>query len=454
MASILLVEDDMSLLELLQEELETYYQVTACQTAEQAEQELQQHIFDCVVSDIRLPKASGLSLLPLIQTLDYQPAVLIITAFGTVRQAVKALQQGADDFLTKPLEMEHFLLTVKRLIDNRTLRNELSQYKQLFEQQNNFHGLIGKSSAMQHLFHQVQQIATADGPVLILGESGTGKELVARALHDLSNRKEQPYLVVNCGGIPSELMESEFFGHAAGAFTGAKQQRLGLLQQAHLGTLVLDELGEMPLALQAKLLRVLQDGKLRPVGSDKEIQVDVRILAATNRDLSEALAEGSFREDLFFRLETFQLRVPPLRVREGDVLLLAEYFLAQYNAKQNQSIKGFSDEVVELLQIYDFPGNVRELQSAVERAAVFCSEKLIQRQHLPQRIRDYQGGNTVKPEQTVLPQTENQEQLPSLAQIQKMYIHQVLEKTAGNKRKAAEILGITRRTIYRWLDHD
>ncbi|HKM37484.1 MAG TPA: sigma-54 dependent transcriptional regulator, partial [Thiopseudomonas sp.] len=313
--TILLVEDDSGLRELMQEELEAEgYKVTACGDAEQGKQILAEQAPDLLISDLRLPGADGLSLLPSLALSDSAPAVLIITAFGSVQQAVKALQAGADDFLTKPLEMDHFLLTVRRLLDNRKLRNEVQHYRSLLAVKQ-FNGMIGQSHAMQHLFHQIRQIADADGPVLVQGESGTGKELVARALHDQSSRRDGPYMVVNCGGIPSELMESEFVGHAAGAFTGARTQRAGLFQQANGGSLLLDELGEMPLALQAKLLRVLQDGKVRPVGSDHEIQLDVRIIGATNRNLTEAVADGSFREDLFYRLETFALQVPPLRAR-------------------------------------------------------------------------------------------------------------------------------------------
>ncbi|HAB92529.1 MAG TPA: sigma-54-dependent Fis family transcriptional regulator, partial [Pseudomonas sp.] len=287
MESIVLVEDDRDLRELLQEELEAEgYQVIACGDAEQGKQLLATQAVDLLISDLRLPGADGLSLLPSLASSDSPPAVLIITAFGSVQQAVKALQAGADDFLTKPLEMDHFLLTVSRLLDNRKLRHEVQHYRSLLAVEQ-FNGMIGQSPAMQQLFQQIRQIAAAEGPVLVQGESGTGKELVARALHDQSSRRDGPYMVVNCGGIPSELMESEFFGHAAGAFTGARSQRAGLFQQANGGSLLLDELGEMPLALQAKLLRVLQDGKVRPVGSDHEIQLDVRIIAATNRNLTE-----------------------------------------------------------------------------------------------------------------------------------------------------------------------
>lgn len=456
MESIVLVEDDRDLRELLQEELEAEgYQVIACGDAEQGKQLLATQAVDLLISDLRLPGADGLSLLPSLTSSDSPPAVLIITAFGSVQQAVKALQAGADDFLTKPLEMDHFLLTVSRLLDNRKLRHEVQHYRSLLAVEQ-FNGMIGQSPAMQHLFQQIRQIAAAEGPVLVQGESGTGKELVARALHDQSSRRDGPYMVVNCGGIPSELMESEFFGHAAGAFTGARSQRAGLFQQANGGSLLLDELGEMPLALQAKLLRVLQDGKVRPVGSDHEIQLDVRIIAATNRNLTEAVADGSFREDLFYRLETFGLQVPPLRARGEDILKLTEFFLTRFNARQKQSIKGFSDAALGLLQQYSFPGNIRELQNAVERAATFCDTVLIEAHHLPQRIREQTGAPLLPANTAVIPQQPNQpadaDALPTLETVQRQYIHQVLAATDGNKRRAADILGITRRTLYRWIE--
>lgn len=453
---ILLVEDDRGLRELLQEELEAEgYRVSACSDAESAQSVLRDDTPALLISDLRLPGADGLSLLPELRQLRSPPAVLIITAFGSVQQAVKALQRGADDFLTKPLEMDHFLLTVSRLLENRQLRNEVQHYRSLLAVEQ-FNGIIGQSPAMQQLFHQIRQIATADGPVLVQGESGTGKELVARALHDRSNRSAGPYMVVNCGGIPGELMESEFFGHAAGAFTGARSQRAGLFQQADGGSLMLDELGEMPLALQAKLLRVLQDGKLRPVGSDHEIQVDVRIIAATNRNLTEAVSSGSFREDLFYRLETFALQVPPLRARGDDIQRLAEFFLTRFNSRQQQQIKGFSDQALAVLQRYPFPGNVRELQNAVERAATFCDSPLIEVRHLPQRICEQPDelptATDFSSPTPLLPCSDDPEGMPSLESVQRNYIHQVLHATGGNKRRAAEILGITRRTLYRWLE--
>lgn len=452
--TILLVEDDNSLRQLLQDELESEgYPVIATASAEEAAAVLERELPVVVISDLRLPGADGMSLLPLVQRLDPRPAMLIITAFGTVRQAVDALKAGADDFMTKPLDMDHLLLSVNRLLENRRLRSELGRYRELVAE-DRFHGMIIGSPSMRNLQQQVRRIATASGPVLILGESGTGKELVSRAIHEESDRRDGPYLTVNCGGIPSELMESEFFGHTQGAFTGARGSRAGLFQQADGGTLLLDELGEMPLALQAKLLRVLQDGQVRPVGSDREHHVDIRILAATNRDLARAVEEGTFREDLYFRLETFSIHIPPLRERGDDILALANYFLARFAARRSVSLRGFSDAALQKLREYPFPGNVRELENAVERAVTFCDGELIEPAHLPRRLAEYAPGSDDSATETLssFPWLSSAAPLMTMEDLQRRYLDHVLEQTGGNKRRAAQILGITRRTLYRWLE--
>ncbi|MFO7552043.1 MAG: sigma-54 dependent transcriptional regulator [Haliea sp.] len=453
---ILLVEDDFSLRELLREELEAEgYRVIATDSAEAAQQALAERIPDLVISDLRLPGADGLSLLVPLRELQPQPALLIITAFGTVRQAVEALHAGADDFITKPLDVDHLLLTVERLLANRKLKAEVSAYRDALAEAP-FHGMVATSPPMTNLFDQIRRIAQAEGPILVLGESGTGKELVARSLHQESSRHEGPYLAVNCGGIPGELMESEFFGHTSGAFTGARRDRAGLLQEADGGTLLLDEIGEMPLALQAKLLRVLEDGQVRPVGSDRESRVDVRIIAATNRDLQVAVAEGAFREDLYFRLETFSLRVPPLRERGEDLMRLADFFLLRFAARRfaaqgNHTLRGFSDAARAALEAYPFPGNVRELENAVERAVTFCDGPLIEPRHLPRRIQEYRQ-HAAEQEPTGEDWPGDPELLPSMDEIQQRYVAHVLQATGGNKRRAAQILGVTRRTLYRWLE--
>lgn len=465
--NILLVEDDFSLRELLREELEAEgYRVTATDSAEAAQQALAEQTPDLVLSDLRLPGADGLSLLAPVRELEPRPALLIITAFGTVRQAVAALQAGADDFITKPLDMDHLLLAVERLLANRSLKAEVSAYRDALSEAP-FHGMVATSPPMTNLFDQIRRVAKADGPILVLGESGTGKELVARSLHQESNRSGGPYLAVNCGGIPGELMESEFFGHTSGAFTGARKDRAGLLQEADGGTLLLDEIGEMPLALQAKLLRVLEDGQVRPVGSDRESRVDVRIIAATHRDLQLAVAEGAFREDLYFRLETFSLRVPPLRERGEDLMRLADFFLLRFAARRvaaqgsaarpAHTLRGFSDAARAALEAYPFPGNVRELENAVERAVTFCDGALIEPRHLPRRIQEFhEHAGKQEAAQQAGPEGQNwpadPELLPTIEEVQQRYVGHVLEATGGNKRRAAQILGVTRRTLYRWLE--
>ncbi|ASG64670.1 sigma-54-dependent Fis family transcriptional regulator [Idiomarina piscisalsi] len=438
-AVIGVIEDDPALQELLVEELEAEgYQVNAWGSLE--EFQCSKASPDLIVSDIRLPGKSGLTLLASLKQQENPPALLLITAFGTVDQAVDALKKGADDFLTKPLDIEHLLLSVDRILEHRSLQRELKRYKQ---QQKGPGGLVGQSPAMRKLYDQIEHIAPTGGSVLITGESGTGKELVAKALHELSDRADKPFQAVNCAGIPADLMESEFFGHAAGAFTGAQNKRQGLLKQADGGTLLLDEIGEMPMALQAKLLRVLQEGTIRAVGSDKEEQVDVRILAATHQDLERLVEEGKFRQDLFYRLETFSLRVPPLRERGEDIERLANFFLQQQQKSSDKVVRGISAEALDLLYRYPFPGNVRELQNAIERAFAFSSNDTLSVDDFPQRI--VEKSDTSQPAATSA--------WPTLDEYQSQYIRKVLEHTDGNKSQAAQILGVTRRTLYRWLDN-
>lgn len=441
---IAVVEDDPALLELLQEELTSHgYQVAACDSAEALLAQLEDLTPDLVISDIRLPGIDGMALLQRLRQQPKPPALLLITAFGTVRQAVAALKQGADDFLTKPLDLEHLLLSVERLLAHKALQQEVQQYRQSSQQGPG--GMIGQSRAMRRLYQQTERIAKAQGAVLILGESGSGKELVAQALHQQSDRASQPFIAINCAGIPAELMESEFFGHAAGAYTGARGSRAGLFKQADGGTLLLDEIAEMPLLLQAKLLRVLQEGRMRPVGGDDEVAVDVRIIAATHQNLEKLVEASQFRADLFFRLETFTLNIPPLRERADDLELLAQHFLAQLKQKQPANVHSISSDALDCLYRYPFPGNVRELQNALERAYTFASSHEITPDDLPERIVSYQGKSAV-------PQQASDTSWPSLQQVQHNYMRQVLQHTNGNKQQAAEMLGITRRTLYRWLE--
>lgn len=445
-AAILLVEDDAGHRALLRDELsDAGYRVCAVADAEVALARLDAEAFDLVLSDLRLPGASGLDLLARCRRLAAAPGFIIITAFGTIPQAVQALRQGADDFLTKPVDLDHLVLAVERVLQTRALRAEVARYRALLET-GDFHGLIGTSPPMLALFEAIRRIARAPGPVLITGESGTGKELVARALHAESERADGPFVAINCAGIPDELLESELFGHTAGAFSGATRARKGLFAEAHGGSLLLDEIGEMPPNMQAKLLRLLQDGRVRPVGSNREESADVRLLAATNRDLEPMIRDGSFREDLFYRLETFHLSVPPLRERGEDVERLALAFLKRSTAAMGRDIRAITPEALRCLRRYDYPGNVRELASIVERAVTFCRGTEIGEADLPDRLL---AGPVAASGADAL--WGGSEHLPTLAHVEDRYIRHVLERVAGNKRQAARLLGIGRRTLYRRL---
>ena len=449
-ATVLVVEDDPGLRELLRNELEDAgYEVSVAAHAEQARELLGEAMPQLVISDLRLPGASGRDLLGHCHSLGEPPGFIMITAFGTVEQAVDALKIGADDFLTKPLRLDHLRLAVARVLEGRRLRYELSQCRTLLDD-GDFHDMVGRSLPMRQLFDAIRQIAPLAGPVIVSGESGSGKELVARALHAESKRRLGPFVPVNCAAMPPDLMESELFGHARGAFTGATQQRQGLFVEANGGTLLLDEIGEMQPDTQAKLLRVLEDGRVRPLGSDREVSVDVRLVAATNRDLEADVQTGRFREDLFFRLEAFPLHVPPLRARGDDLDLLAARFIARFAAIGHRPPPHLSDAAMACLRAYPFPGNVRELANAMERATAFCDGREIRPAQLPERIRHRQQADGAS-EAVVSPLLASEE-LPSLDEMERRYIRLVLERTRGNKRQAAAVLGIGRRTLYRRLD--
>lgn len=461
-ARILVVEDDGGLRELLRSELEDAgYRLTTAADVAQAQRSIARDRPELVVSDLRLPGDSGRDLLDHCRGLDAPPAFIMITAFGTVEQAVEALKAGADDFLTKPLRLDHLRLAVARVLEARELRTQLSRFRSLLAD-GDFHGMVGRSAPMRRLFDAIRQVAPLNGPVIVSGESGTGKELVARALHAESPRRAQPFVPVNCAAMPPDLMESELFGHAKGAFTGAAQQRAGLFVEADGGTMLLDEIGEMQADTQAKLLRVLEDGCIRPLGADREINVDVRLIAATNRDLEAEVAAGRFREDLFFRLETFPLNVPPLRERGEDLDLLAARFITRFAALAERHAPTLSEQALALLRAYPFPGNVRELANALERATAFCDGREIRAAHLPERIRSRRinvapaGNGTDAPptaghDAGMMPLLDGDRPV-TLDTLERRYIRWVLDRVEGNKRRAAEMLGIGRRTLYRKLD--
>jgi DNA-binding NtrC family response regulator len=448
---VLVVEDDAAHLQLLQEELEDGgYAVSAATDVEAAWRRLQETPAELVISDLRLPGENGLALMHRCRQLPAPPAFVAITAFGTIEQAVAALKQGADDFLTKPLDLEHLQVCVRRVLETRRLRREVEGYRQILGK-DDFHGIIGRSACMRELFGSIRRVAQASGPVLLLGESGAGKELVARAIHAESPRAGGPFVAVNCAGIPSSLLESELFGHATGAFTGAARSRKGLFVEADAGSMLLDEIGEMSGEMQAKLLRILEDGKVRPLGSNHEQAVNVRVIAATHRDLEVEVKRGRFREDLFFRLETFPLAIPPLRERGDDVDLLAARFIALYAARLGCRVEGITPAALARLKSYSFPGNVRELSNAIERAVTFCRGPQIDLGDLPERLQSAPPAAGSEPGPDHAMPLDPGEPLPTLENLERRYVRRVLRQVGNNKQRAAEILGIGRRTLYRYL---
>ncbi|WP_290793458.1 sigma-54 dependent transcriptional regulator [Halomonas sp.] len=455
---ILVVEDDPAILELLEEELqEAGHATLGAASAEEAIATLSHTPVAMVISDVRLPGMSGMQLLEQLRGKGSTLGFIVITAFGTIDQAVEALKLGADDFLTKPLDLVSVREAVYRVLEHRRLAERFRQDGP----PGHFHGIIGESDPMQALFHDAARLAKSGAPILVLGESGTGKELLARAIHAESPRSEGPFVAVNCASIPGELMESEFFGHVKGAFTGASDSRQGLFQSARGGSLFLDEIGEMLPGLQAKLLRALQEKTVRPVGSECEEPVDVRIIAATHRDLGQEIEAGRFRSDLFYRLETFSLRIPPLREREGDLERLVAALIDKHAEAQEKTVESIEPAALQALLAYPYPGNVRELENAIMRAVTLADSGEIRHADLPERLREQvQGSRRESGEALVgnlapgaspkaLPQT-----WPRLEEVEHRYIRKVLEATGGNKRRTAEILGIARRTLYRRLDDD
>lgn len=442
---LLLVEDDASLRAFLTEELEeNRYEVEAVGTLQEAIARLQTHLPDIVLSDLRLPDGRGDSLLEAVRTIPVPPPVVLITAFGQVDDAVDALRRGAADFLTKPLNVEHLLLRLDRLNEVRHMRQEVRMMRELSETVEPGAGVErGRSPVWRQIEKQLARIAMTDDPVLITGPSGAGKEVVARSLHRLSPRSARPFVPVNCSGLPENLLESELFGHHAGAFTGAAKPRKGLFAAAEGGTLLLDEIGDMPVEMQTKLLRALQEKRIRPLGSDHEKTVDVRIIAATNRDLGEHIRNGSFREDLFYRLETFHLELPALRDRPEDIEMFVARFIAESSKELDSEVNGIEARALQLLKGYRFPGNVRELKNIIRRAVTFAEGPLIKIADLPEKLREVPTGETEA--------FQFQPHLLSMDEMRRSYARFALERCEGNKRRTAQHLQISRHTLYSLL---
>jgi len=444
--SVLIVEDEPAMCRSLEVGLsDLEFEARSANSGQQALNVLRDHDFDVVLTDLNMPGMSGLELCQRIAESRPDLPVVVITAFGNMDTAIAAIRAGAYDFITKPIDIEGVALTLERAAQHRRLGDEVKRLRSVVERHALADEIVGESAAISTVKQLIERIADTDATVLITGESGTGKEVVARALHRLSKRARGPFVALNCAAVPEGLIESELFGHARGAFTDARHPRSGLLVQAQGGTLFLDELGELPLPAQAKLLRVLQERVVRPVGSDKELAFDARIITATNRDLEQLVEDGRFREDLFFRVHVLPVELPPLRARKGDVLLLAQRFLLESAARAHKAVTGIGTAAAELLLAYHWPGNVRELMNAIEHAVALAQYEQITPEDLPQRIRAYRKSH-------IIVAGDDPSELVPLEEVERRYVLRVMEAVAGNKRLAARVLGLDRKTLYRKLE--
>lgn len=447
--TILVVDDEAGMREVLEIVLQNDgYTVTTEHDVASAIARLEKDSFDCVLTDLRMgsDRTAGLQLLDWLQSnMPDMPAVMM-TAYGSVETAIDAMKRGARDYIMKPFKNDEIRIIVKRAIEQRDLVRENQAYRKEQAQRGNIEGVLGQSAAIQEVKEMVRRVAQLPSTVAIHGESGTGKELVARAIHQLSGRQDKPFVAINCGGIPETLLESELFGHKKGAFTGAHEDKEGLFVVANNGTLFLDEIGEMPLALQVKLLRVLDNHEVMPVGGSRTIKVDVRILSATNRDLESMSKDGDFREDLYYRLNVIPLIVPPLRDREGDAALLARYFAHSHGERLGRGPLSVSPEAEAIIMSHQWPGNVRELGNVMERAVALCRGDTITPDDLPPNLRGAVTPQQGEAQAATLPGSGvDLEAL--IADMETRLIGQALEKSKYSQKKAAQLLGLSSRSL-------
>ncbi len=442
---LLVVDDDHGMCDMLEATLtKRGYVVATAHDEAGATVALHEQELDAVVTDLRLGEESGIAICRQAAELRPDLPVIVITAFGSMDSAVAAMRAGAYDFITKPVDLEQLAFSVKRAVELRHLRTEVRLLRDRQSISGPIGELVGQSPAMRRVYDLVERVSGSDASILITGESGTGKELVARALHDRSERQGR-FVAVNCAAISAQLLESELFGHVKGAFTDARADRDGLFVEANGGTMMLDEIGEMPHEMQSKLLRALQERRVRPVGGSQEIGFDTRIIAATNTDIDEAVDRGDFREDLFYRINVVRIAMPPLRARGNDVLLLAQHFLEVQAERADKDVIGITSEAAAKLLHYDWPGNVRELQNVMERAVTLTRFDSITLEDLPDRVREHESANLVV-------DSDDPDHLPTLDQLERRYVARVLKAVAGNKTQAARVLGVDRRTLYRKLE--
>jgi len=444
---ILIVDDEQiireSLLFVLRKE---GYEVEEAANGRDALKKHEQKAFDIIITDIEMPELRGIELLERVTQRSPQTFVMIITAFASIETAIQALRKGAYDYILKPVEFDDLLHRVRKLVEHRELATENILLRKELSRTYDFDQIIGQSQSMKHVFETIKRISQSDGTVLITGKSGTGKELVARAIHYNGPRKQRRFVAVNCGAIVDTLFESELFGHKKGSFTGATADKDGLFKVADGGTIFLDEVGEIPQHLQVKLLRAIEQKEITPVGRTEPITMDVRIIAATNKDLRVEVEKGRFREDLFYRLNVVEIHLPSLTERPEDIPLLANHFLSLYRNQMSKPVKGFSNEAMSALINYRWKGEVRELENVVERSVIFCDGDFVELRHLPEYFRSPGGGGSPSP------QSPGESLKEAIRQFERHYIQQALSNHGHNKEETARALGISLSSLYRKFD--
>jgi DNA-binding NtrC family response regulator len=448
-ANILVVDDEISIVEVLKALLTREgYSITTASDGEEALNKLREEKFDLMVSDIRMQPMDGITLLRRARELQEHLAIIMITAYATVETAVEAMKNGAFDYVCKPFKIDELILTVQRALSYEHVLQENETLKENLRTKYHFENLVGDSEKMIKVYALIEKVARTESTILILGESGTGKELVARALHNYSRRKEKPFVAINCAALPETLLESELFGYVKGAFTGANKFKKGLFESAEGGTLLLDEIGSIPVDMQQKLLRVLEEREIRPVGGTKTVPVDVRIVAATNERLEEKIKKNEFREDLFYRLSVIPVELPPLRDRLSDIPLLVRHFLREMNEREGRDIT-IDPVAVAALQCFNWPGNVRELENVVNRAGALCENSRITLGDLPPKIVESAQGLNLEEQEPDVAQFRGSSLKSFLRSKERDYIQFVLDQCGGDKEKAAKALGISLATFYR-----
>ena len=451
---ILVVDDEKSMCEFLEIMLKKEgYDVTSTTSGKKALELLDNNLYSMVFTDVKMPGVDGFEVLRKTKETSPDTVVLMITAYGSPEGAVTAIKEGAYDYITKPFRVEEVKLTIKKSLERSDLIRENIRLRQEVEERYKFWNLIGKSPKMQRVYELVEKVSQTKANVLITGQSGTGKELVAKAIHYNSARKDRSFITLNCGAIPENLLESELFGHMKGSFTGAIANKRGLLEMAESGTLFMDEIGELTLPLQVKLLRVIQEREFKRVGGTEDIKVDVRIISASNQDLQQKVAQGVFREDLFYRLNVIQIKLPPLRERKEDITLLTNHFIRKYSAETGKEVEGIAPEALELLLSYDFDGNVRELENIIERSITLETSPMITERHIRSYLNERMISRSMPPSLEI--PEEGMDLNKVVEDLEKAFILKALENTGGVKKKAAELLGMNFRAMrYKLAKYD